>query len=513
MLRSVRHIACVAANRGQHTRAPRWALLAVVLAALVFLGNGPCLGGGHEGYANGVGILDNGVVVIDLGRDQYASADGGYSWQHLVIWESGELRWAPNVDEHWKDVVRWGEAEVETPRGRYAISAKEIKGLDALLDFSIVRIEGDAKKVVYSPPHLQDAADRRFRDRQHTSYGSASWDAPNNLVYHAPSDNIVAILGLEGVVVGDAEDNWRTLLAEIGEQAVDVSVQNKLSFVLDEVWPIAILAAISATAAALAFAYRERRQRAGNGNVSILTAAGFLSPLILIMLLIIYGVFLAWDDVFGDDTDHVFTFQIYAFNAIASALGAVAAWRKDHPWFRTTSLFASAAVPLIIVAAIAGFLDNRGSSLRYVLICVSSIIAVGGAFVIWSKVRALVGASSLLIACIISTLALITVHSGEQSFDFTNTSPPEALIFTIAIVFPFSLISLFSFATYFVRQLPAVFAALIGMAALIVLAFAIDAALVFYIWPAKAFSVILVLTITLVLFGYLHKRMPPPQRQ
>ena len=497
MPRPLIYIPPIAANR-RRKHPSTWVLLAVVLAALACLGSLACEP--EERY--GVGGLGDGALVIDTGEPALVSADGGSNWQPIYTIESGERIWAPNVDENWRSAVQWGVGEVATPRGRYAIEVeeKEISGVRAISYIGIVRIEGYSREVVYSPSHLQDPAARRFRARQRAAYEPSSSTA-KNIVYHASTGNIVAVLGSEGVVVGDAAGNWRPLLAEVGAREVDVSIRNRIAFSIAEVWLAAITVAIASTAAVLAFTFvsEVRGRRAEWANVSHLTIGSFfLGPLILILLIVIYWVVLPKD---------LFSIQIYFFNAIISGLGVVAVWRKNHPWFKLTSLVASAAVPLIVAVALislTGLFGYPNLSLRYVLICVSSIIAAAGAVAIWIKMRALVGASVLLIASVIAALMLFSAHSvysgGLDDFIFLALSP-------------FSLIAFVSFASYFVRQLHVVFAALVGMAALIALAFAIDAALAFYIWPAKVCAIILVLAVARFLIGHLRNSQRPHQPQ
>ena len=519
MPRSLPHISHIAANRRKHTRPSRWALLAIVLAALVCLGS-PCNGSER---AAGVGILDSGALIINLEWGNYASMDGGYTWQPLYTQEAGEWRLAPFVDESWRNAVRWGAREVVTPRGVYVVEVEQVGGVGDLLDVSIVRIRGDGKEIVYSPPHLQDSADRRFRGRQHASNDSSPRRAPTNIVYHAPSGNIVAVLGLEGVVVGDYQDNWRPLLAEVGEEPVDVSMSNRISFAVSQALPAAIAIAIAAAAAALGFAEWSRNGRTtsealiamcftGIGGLLIM-AVLFVFPLIVIEL---YGVGRFLDHAFGTlNPNHgLFGAKIYIFNAAIALLGAVGVWRKDRPWFQVASIIAGASLPMIVLVVTLGFLDvfyfreavlNLGSILATFISCVS----LAGAVVIWLKTRSIVGAMNLMVAYVCSAVSLVMVHTSS------GYSVNEGLAAVYLGSFGCGVVAIICFAPSFVRQLPAALAALsalaamIGIVGLIALAFTIDAALGFYVWPAKLFAILLVLAATVGLSRYLRKSLLP----
>ena len=502
----------ITANRRRRIRPSRWALCAVVLAALLCLGSREA-----PDYGEGVGIFDNGALMVDLGwDDKYVSSDGGYSWQPLYIWEAGARRFAPGFDERWEDAVRWGEAEVETPRGRYVVEENEFENLELLLDVRIIRIEGDAKDVAYAPPHLQNAADRRFWNRRYVEKNSLPWDAPANLVYHPDSGNIVAVLGLERVVVGDAEGNWRPLLDEIGERAPDVSVRSKIAFALGGVWSLAILFAITATAAALALTGRSIGGRAAVGDASSLILSGLLGFVGLVPTLGGYALvsFLWNDDLLALDLRVTYS-QVYIFNALLAALGAVAVWRKVEPWFGIASFLLRAAVPLIIAVAIIGFFEDGGFfgdggfNLGYAVAAFASIVSVAGAVAIWYKIRVLVGASNFVLACVVCIVGIIVVHARGPYGGVGEFGEALALAGVFFAGSFSGLMALISFAPSSVRHLPFALAVAFGAAGILALPFAIDAALGFHIWAAKIYAIIFLLAALLIFDRYLRKSQPP----
>ena len=485
-----RHITAVPRRRARPTR---WTLLAIVVASLVSLGSDV-----HD-YGRGVGILDDDTLIIEQGSfSSYVSVDGGSTWQPIYLHVDGGRRQVWNIHEDWRDTTHWGDGAVETPRGRYVIEATAIEGAHALVDISIVRIEGDREEVVYSPPHLQNAADARFRDRQHSVHNELPWRAPRNLIYHAPSGNIVAVLGLEGVVVGDAEENWRPLLTEIGDQAIDVSLSNKIAFVLGELWPIAALIAITATAAALASAGQfSSGQTDSGGDFHLFRALVPLIPL-LVLLIIIYAL------VAGFGGDHLFL-----FNAIASLMGAaIAIWRKERNRFGVLSFLAGPTVPLIAAIAILGLVDwriNQGGLLTFF----TSIASLAGAVVIWWTTRVLAGVSSLVLACIVSAVGLAVVHAHGPSGGVSDVGAAMALGLAIFSGFLWSLLALISFIPSFVRQFHVVFIALGSMTGLVALAFAIGVAQGFNLGAAKLYTIVLVFSAVWSLRWYLLRCQNP----
>ncbi len=512
----ISHISHITANRRKHTRPSRWTLLAIVLAALVCLGT-TC---DDDVPVQGVGILDDGALIIDLRHGEYVSVDGGYTWQPLYTQEAGERRLAPYIDERWWDAVRWGAREVVTPRGVYVVEIEQVGGVGDLLDVSIARIGGDGKEVVYSPPHLQNSADRRFRGRQHVFNDSSPRDAPTNLVYHTPSGNIVAVLGLEGVVMGDYQDNWRPLLAEVGEEPVDVSMSNRITFAVSQALPATIAIAIATTAAALGFAEWSRNGRTVSDALISMFCAGIGGLLTLAALLAISTVlFLIIEGSF--DASFIVQWRLLnAFVAFVALLGAVGVWRKDHRWFKVSSFIAGAAVPMIVFVAILEFTEindlrenlNLGTILAIFISCVS----LAGAIAIWLKTRALIGAMNLMVACICSAALLVAVHNsyGASGYGIDRLASVYLGSFVCGIS---GVLALICFAPSFVRQLPAALtalAAMIGIVGLIALAFTIDAALGFYVWPAKLSAILLVLAATVGLSRYLRKslRLSQPNR-
>ena len=490
MMRLPRHMT---ANPRRQPRPGRWAALAIAVVSLVSLGSGE-----PPDYGRGVGVLDNGTLIVELGGlRSHVSVDGGSTWQPMYVRMDGGWQRASSVDEQWEDAVRWGDEEVETPRGRYVIEATAIEGAHTLVDITIVRIEGGGKEAVYSPPHLQDASDVRFRDRQHSAQGSLPWRAPRNLVYDARSGNIVAVLGLEGVVIGDAAENWRPLLAEIGGRSVDVSFRAKTALVLGGLWPVAALIGITATAAALAFTRRANADQPSSYDTSfprILTVSLLLLPPLAAVYLLVAGF---WGHGSGD--------LLFAFNAMVALLGSAVIWLNDRVFQAgVTGLLVGPTVPVITALALFGLLE-WGYHSGGLSMLITSIASLAGAVAIWRKARAVVGVSSLLLASIVSAVGLATVHVGGPSVGIADAVAGLAFNLALLAGFAWSLVAIVSFVPPHVRRLHVVFAAPFGMAGLVALAFVIGVAQGFDMGAAKLYAIVLILPAVWGLRRYLMR--------
>ena len=490
---------------GRRLNAPaRWALVPlIVVASLVSFGSISA----HfptPNYNKGVGISDDGTLVIERsGWPTYISADGGSTWQPL------------GSRSDYPDGIRWGEDVVETPHGTYIV--EETRPYLGVL--GITRIAGAGQRaLVYPPLHLlKDMGDIRFIDRQLREAWAregvrAPWDftrallPPSNLVYHAPSDNIVAILGLEGVVIGNYSDDshgrWRSLQTEFGDRAVDVSFPAKMAFVLGELWPVATVIAITATAAAFAFAGWFRVGQPRQARAFILSLVRYLVPFGILL-----AIYLAMRWLWYAPT------PVLVVNGTISLLGAVVVWKQTWPLAGMLRTLVSPLVPLIVAADIWGLAGPwRGDDTVSIL---ASVVSLAGAMVIWRKKPVLVGRGSLLLGSIVAAAGLTVVHTigapmGSVLADVAITIGPDApgaflfdpwfgvqstkidALWIVTLVgLPCSLVALLTFMPFSVRQTLVALSALLGMIGLITLAFAIGIAQGFYLEAAKLYALML----------------------
>lgn len=413
------------AHRPPRQRPSLWVLLVAVVICLASLGNG------FFTYGSGVGIRDDGTIIVEQRgpNSAYASKDGGVTWDRL---HGGAYR-GPS----WGEKIRWGDAEVETPRGTYAIAAIPFDGSDVMLNFSITRTAGGQREVVYTPPHLQDPGAVRYRERWLSAHDEAPWRAPQNLVYHASSGNIVAVLGLEAVVTGDAAENW----TPVKGHSVDVSLPSQMAFTLKGIWPAATVVAITVTAAVLALAKNGRvlitnSSRVGRNHSGLRYAGNYLlfrvGP-VLVPLVIPAG--------------------------LAAAIQAV-----------ETAFESAAAVAFIVAAAL-----------------------MLGAVAIWLKTRGVVGAWSLLLACITSAVGLAVIHTLGPSPGVPGYIGYFLYLLTFFLGFVWGIMALISFLPSYVRHLHIALAALLTIGGLIVLAFTIGVLQGFQLGAAKLYAIMLII--------------------
>ena len=138
-----------------------------------------------------VTVGEDGAVYASIGSDEgyytrsYVSTNGGRTWSQG---EAGGVPTAPGVDS------------VDTPRGRYIL-----EGTDIVL----VRINDSRRRVVYSTAFLKEPGNE-WVQAQATSGLDARRLAqyPSSIVYHPGTGNVIAALGIQGVLVGAPDGRW-----------------------------------------------------------------------------------------------------------------------------------------------------------------------------------------------------------------------------------------------------------------------------------------------------------------
>ena len=192
------------------------------------------MGVGEDGVLVARSTDGHGGLVEPEGGRHYMSADGGFSW--------GDGEW---VDREVTEAIAWGGQTAETPRGTYAVTRT-----------GITLTGGGPSEAVYSTEFLGDPANRlqhevatkRFSERMLRFF-------PRSIVYHQASGNVVATLGLQGVVVGDTDGVWHRIA--VGRfSPTDFSASGKLRTIFSRAafWFTGLAVAASFTASALALA-------------------------------------------------------------------------------------------------------------------------------------------------------------------------------------------------------------------------------------------------------------------
>ena len=175
-------------------------------------------------------VSDDGTVyAAEDWFHRFESADGGLTWDIL-----------PSVQE----LIEPGDAIAETPRGAYMI-----RGAD------IVLVDPDGvSRVVYSTAHMQGEGNLWVQYRSTRQLGGRrSTTAPRSIIYDERSGNLIAAIGIQGVLVGAPDGVW-TMRAVADYSPVDFSFSGKTTLLLSrsEFWVVAFALSLSMTVLALA---------------------------------------------------------------------------------------------------------------------------------------------------------------------------------------------------------------------------------------------------------------------
>ena len=183
--------------------------LAVLLAAFLLISIVSCSPGPyyetHYGVTR-VGITADGVIaeVSQAERDYFffyhKSKDGGLTWSRMSDTELGELGLRYRGEQIHSEDVEWGRKSVDTPKGNYMIDGSDI--LRASDNDSIL-------ETVYSTDHLRDHRNKWIQAKQTPRLGRKELSfEPSAIVYDEQSGNLIASMGIQGVLVGTPNGSW-----------------------------------------------------------------------------------------------------------------------------------------------------------------------------------------------------------------------------------------------------------------------------------------------------------------
>ena len=208
-------------------RMPLWAAWCAIL--LLLAGGVGCafetitdLGIGRVGVTDGRVMAQGREVGLSHRYFHYETGDGGLTW-HPV-----------EVSRALKDEIRdeFTATQVSTPRGEYRIEGAAIEWLAG----------GAAPVAVYRLPTAQNSNSLWMQARSTEDLGSRRpATQPGAIAYDPGSGNVIAALGIEGVVVGTDDGRW--IPAPVGPyRPTDFSAAAKTRMLLT--WfPFLILAA------------------------------------------------------------------------------------------------------------------------------------------------------------------------------------------------------------------------------------------------------------------------------
>lgn len=130
-------------------------------------------------------LIAQGLVHQGGEWDSHKSIDGGLSWTHVATLP---------VTNHplWRGD---GQSEADTPRGRYQISRDGRE---------ITRTVDGRSKTVASWYDFLDLADLAAAHKARISVGNEF----HSIHYHAPSGNLIAAMGTEGVIIEQPNGQW-----------------------------------------------------------------------------------------------------------------------------------------------------------------------------------------------------------------------------------------------------------------------------------------------------------------
>ena len=172
-------------------RRPLWA----GWCALLLLAAGVGCGGGIDYGITGVGVLDDRLAARSTVRGGTGWGAGEAYADYYFESTDGGLTWA---EAERLDGVEWEAKETTTPRGVYRIRGTDI----------IREIPGRPPETVYSTEFLQDEVVWIQNVGASHLDGHKLVTRPLAIAYDPGSGNVVAALGVLGVLVGDADGRW-----------------------------------------------------------------------------------------------------------------------------------------------------------------------------------------------------------------------------------------------------------------------------------------------------------------
>lgn len=166
--------------------------------------------------------------VTNLGATRLARTADGVAVETLrtsrgfdaVIYESldGGLTWHVESTGYGSGNFKWGESWVVTPRGEYRIEGPDVVRIS---------VGNSATETVYSGEHLQGHSYKWIQAKQSTLQGEAVFSVrqsffesdhefslqevslqPYSIVYDRSSGNLLASMGIQGVLIGKPDGSW-----------------------------------------------------------------------------------------------------------------------------------------------------------------------------------------------------------------------------------------------------------------------------------------------------------------
>ena len=249
-----------------------------------------------------------GITSVGVSDDGMVYAEDGYSiedWFHHFQSADGGLTW--NATSGIPELIERGGSIAETPRGTYMIGGA-----------NVVLVDTDGvSRVAYSTAYMREESNVWAQEH---STERLSWrettTAPRSIVYDERSGNLIAAMGIQGVLVGAPDGVW-TMYAVGRYSPVDFSLFGKTALLISngDFWAVALALSLSMTGLALV--------AKPSGESALQRVLGWGSGIIALLasgaMLLVFG---------GSDTDpfsnYSFRLTIFAIPAYTFGLAVLA---------------------------------------------------------------------------------------------------------------------------------------------------------------------------------------------
>ncbi len=278
--------------------------LVLFVSAAAALANVACYGSEAEIGTVGVCSTESGELLTHGRYVIYLSNDGGFTW----IWEGGNEGCVGASSK---------KQRVETSRGRYTIEGTDI-----------VRYFDGKAETVYSAIAISERADRvvieaATKDRERRIIVLE----PQAIHYDDRSGNVIAAMGLQGVVVETPNGKWNSVGAG-PYQPVDFSILGRLRLLNQTtLWAMAFGLSTSLIALALIFSLWSDKTISGRGFVRVALAAISVAVALLAVSIFSFN----FDD-FQDGLELVIK-SLCALAIVSAAIALLGARLPRIDWF------------------------------------------------------------------------------------------------------------------------------------------------------------------------------------
>ena len=256
--------------------------------------------------------IERGVEHISRGG-VHVSKDGG------ITWELGPT----GVQS-----FHWGGDSTETPKGTYSIEGPEI----------VLTTDGETR-VAYSAAYLHERGNRLLQAHDTRNLGRrVATPGPSSIVYDESSGNVVAAMGLDGVLVGTPDGQWAKV--QVGPYTPgDYSISRKILLLKEVELLIVALAMASSLVVAVVVSL-------GGGKV-----VAFHAVAASVLGMLLFGL--------GGDKGPVFNslialaFPLTLVGALLLTVSTVVmSWRPSSTWFigHWIRILTALIVILVIIA-------------------------------------------------------------------------------------------------------------------------------------------------------------------